>query len=253
MSKNVILYFVVQLTTVIALHATYNTENLSKAYGYARTRNEERLIQHVQQSIANAEQGISSLSKEALSLDGMSSTKVRHLLNNLCSLPETNYLEIGTWKGSTWIAALYNNSSNISSAIAIDNWSQFKGPKDQFVTNCNTFLKDTKYQLIEQDCFQIDLTLFSNPINLYFYDGDHTTLAQEKAFTYFNGIFDNIFIAVIDDWNFVGVPEGTYAAFAQLDYTILFETTLPARWVNDCDNWWNGIHIAVIRKTPSKQ
>jgi hypothetical protein len=107
--------------------------------------------------------------------------------------------------------------------------------------------------LIEQDCFQIDLTLFSNPINLYFYDGDHTTLAQEKAFTYFNGIFDNIFIAVIDDWNFVGVPEGTYAAFAQLDYTILFETTLPARCVNDCDNWWNGIHIAVIRKTPSKQ
>lgn len=241
-------YLVLQLITVLAVHVIYAEENESKKSNYELTTHEEYLIRHIQQSIANAEQGVSSLSREVLSLEGMSSPKVRHLLNNLCSLPGTNYLEIGTWKGSTWVAALYNNSLAISSAIAIDNWSQFNGPKDQFTINCRHFLKDMKYQFIENNCFRVDLSLFSNPVNLYFYDGDHTKLAQEKAFTYFNKIFDNTFIAVIDDWNFTNVPLGTYAAFTKLNYTIVFETILPARWNGDYDNWWNGIYIAVIRK-----
>lgn len=45
--------------------------------------------------------------------DRMSSPKVRHLLNNLCSLPSTSYLEIGTWKGSTWISALFQNQKSV--------------------------------------------------------------------------------------------------------------------------------------------
>lgn len=239
MKKTIIIYFIVQLITALTIHASDE---------YKLTTNEEILIQHIQQSIVKAEGGDSSLPKNVLALEGMSSAKVRHLLNNLCSLPRTNYLEIGSWKGSTWIAALYNNSSSISSAIAIDNWSQFSGPKDQFIRNCRVFLKNMNYKFIESDCFQTDLTLFANPINLYFYDGDHSALSQEMAFTYFNEIFDNSFIAIVDDWNWSEVKEGTYNAFKQLGYTIVFETELPASYPGDNDNWWNGIYIALIRK-----
>lgn len=241
-------YFALKLISVLVIHVAYASEDRSNKLNYTLTAYEQHLIQHVQKSIENAEQGVSLLSEEVLSLEGMSSAKVRHLLNNLCSLPERNYLEIGTWQGSTWIAALYNNSLAISSAIAIDNWSQFNGPKNQFTINCNLFLKNREYKFIEDHCFQVDLNSFSNPVNLYFYDGDHSMLSQKQAFTYFDRIFDNTFIAVVDDWNFVEVPAGTYAAFAELNYTILFETILPARWNCDHDNWWNGIYIAIIRK-----
>ena len=104
-----------------------------------------------------------------------------------------------------------------------------------------------RYQVIEQDCFQIDLSLFTKPINLYFYDGEHYPLSQEKAFTYFDQIFDDTFIAVIDDWSVTLVAESTYGAFEKLNYTVLFQATLPAS-----RKWWNGLHVAVIRKAPSE-
>ena len=85
------------------------------------TDSELLLIQKVEYSISNAERGISSLASEILKLEGMSSPKVRHLLNNLCALPGARYLEIGSYKGSTWISALYNNSSTLISSTSIDN------------------------------------------------------------------------------------------------------------------------------------
>ena len=173
----------------------------------------------------------------------MSNSKVRHLLNNLSSLKGTNYLEIGVWKGSTWISSLYNNSSTINSAIAIDNWTEFKGPRHDFINNCSTFINQAKYDLIEHDCFLVDLNLFKNPINLYFYDGNHTAVAQERAFTYFNSVFNDTFIAIIDDWNHPPVPIGTRNAFISLGYEILYEVIL-----NSKDHWWNGLYAAVIQK-----
>ena len=249
MKNKTILHLGIQILCTLSLYASYEQQHSYQTSYITLTNKEEFLIDHIQKSIANAEQGISSLSKEVLAIQGMSSPKVRHLLNNLCSLPKTNYLEIGCWQGSTWVAALYNNASTISSAIAIDNWSEFRSPKLRFRNNCNYFLKGNTYQFIEEDCFKVNLNHFSSPVNIYFYDGFHDTVSQEKAFTYFNDILDDTFIAVVDDWNFPEVPVGTFAAFEQLGYTIVFQKILPARWNGDTENWWNGIFIAVIRKT----
>lgn len=43
------------------------------------------------------------------------------------------YLEVGLWMGSTFCAALANNSVDL--AIGVDDWSQFTGPRDTFHTN----------------------------------------------------------------------------------------------------------------------
>lgn len=51
---------------------------------------------------------------------------------------------------------------------------------------------------------------------MYFYDGAHTALDQEKAFTYSDSLFAPIFIAIIDDWNHSPVKIGTRKAFEQL-------------------------------------
>lgn len=210
---------------------------------------EEKLIEHVKQSIALAEKGVSKLTSDVLAIEGMSSSKVRHLLNNLCSLPNIGYLEIGTWFGSTWVSALYKNCPQMSFAIAIDDWSQFGGTKKKFQTNCNKFLKNYSYQFIESDCFNLNIhSIFQAPVDVYFYDGDHKALSQQLAFEYYDSIFNDVFIAVVDDWNCLDAQKGTRLAFERLRYKILFEKHLPAHFNGDRANWWNGLYVAVIRK-----
>ena len=207
------------------------------------------LLAHVQQAIINAQAHQSRLHPQILELEGMSSPKIRHLLNNLCAMHGTHYLEIGCWKGSTFISSLFNNHKTISSAVAIDNWSEFWGPKAEFHQNCTNFLANNSYTFHESDCFLIDpKSVCKNPVNVYFYDGGHTETDQELAFTHYNEVFDEVFVAVVDDWNHPPVPLGTRKAFEKLGYKILFETILPARCHPDKELWWNGLYVAVIRK-----
>lgn len=213
---------------------------------------EQLLIHHVEKCIKMANIGQSNLSARVIKLAGMSSPKTRHLLNNLCTLPNTSYLEIGTWEGSTWISALYKNKKTIAQAVAVDNWSEFGG-EDKFNSNCTRYIPEIDFTMYSSDCFQINLeNAFTKPVNIYFYDGQHSLEAQEKAFTYYDKVLDDVFIAIVDDWNWDFVREGTKSAFNKLNYEILYEKELPAVWNEekqsfDLENWWNGLYIAVIK------
>lgn len=214
-----------------------------------QTKKADFLVKHLMNSIEKADQGKSKLNQTILDLEGMSSSKNRHLLNNLCSLPGTHYLEIGVWKGSTYISALYHNDKSIRSTIAIDNWSQFSGPYDVFMANLKSMIPNYKGKVISQDCFTVNKhKIFSHPINIYFFDGDHSFESQKLAFTYFNDILDDVFIALVDDYNYTEVQLGTKEAFKELNYKILYEQFLPARFNCDRENWWNGLYVAVIQK-----
>jgi hypothetical protein len=214
------------------------------------TSYEKGLIDHVKKSIDNAENGISKLNPRILSLEGMSSSKIRHFLNNICSMPNTSYLEIGVWKGSTFISSLYQNSTSIKQAIAIDNWSEFSGPKNEFTKNCHKFLADTPFKFYSVDSFNNNvLNNLKNPINVYFYDGNHDVFAHELAFTFYDKFLDDVFIAIVDDWNWDQVKRGTKNAFENLKYQVLYESQRFSKGNGDKVNWWNGFYIAVVRKT----
>lgn len=221
---------------------------LVSAVALANSEYETLLIEHVKKSIENAKNGVSRLDDSVLSIDGMSSSKVRHLLNNLCSLPSTSYLEIGVWKGSTLVSALFGNSSTISYSVAVDNWSELGGPKMAFMQNLARLLPKKSIHFYDQDCFSINKAIFKYPVTTYFYDGEHDHNSQYKAFMYFNDIFADVFIALVDDWNWESVHTGTRKAFNELGYQILFEQELPSYCINDKDNWWNGLYVGVIRK-----
>ena len=208
---------------------------------------DQLLLYHVKNCIKNANEQKSKLTKEVLSIDGMSSCKVRHFLNNVCSLEGAQYLEIGIYKGSTFIAGLYKNN-NLIDPIAIDNWSEFGG-RYAFKQYTNKFLLENVFRVIDQDAFSINVhQLFYRPVNIYFYDGYHSYEAQYKAFTHYDKVFADTFIAIVGDWNSDQVRNGTQDAFKALGYTILFEEVLPAPYNGDKDNWWNGLYVAVIKK-----
>lgn len=214
------------------------------------------LVTHVQKSIQAAEISNSKLDSEILGIYGYSSSKVRHFLNNLCSLPGARYLEIGVWKGSTFISALYNNTDTICDAIAIDQWFDAQIPllnneKESFIANTAKFLPSKSFKLFEQDAFAITPEDICSPasINIYFYDGDHSEKAQYQAFVHYDKILAHKFIAIVDDWNWLRVQQGTKRAFSDLKYKIIFEIELPSNGNCDTANWWNGLYVAIIEKT----
>ena len=204
-------------------------------------------IRHVEASIRAASEGRSRLPQEVLALPGMSSPKVRHLLNNLCSAPGTRYLEIGAFTGSTLVSALAGNP--FARAYAIDNWSEFGGPRQQFLSSLELLSDDERSRLVvlEEDCFGLDPARLL-PCDVYFYDGNHDRRSQERAFTRFDPALAGTFVAVVDDWNWPHVRDGTREAFAFLAYATAFEVELPARFNGDTEGWWNGLFVAVVRK-----
>lgn len=207
-------------------------------------------ITHVQQSVENAIKGKSHLGTDILSIPGMSSPLVRHFLNNMCSLPETHYFEIGCWQGSTLIAALYGNKSSVVDAVAIDDGSLHPDSSIQanFLHNVSGYLQGYPVRFFEDDCFAVQPhKIFKQPVTAYFYDGHHGPASHEKAFTYFNDIFDDTFIAIIDDWNWPRVRKGTLDAFSKLNYTIEYQQEFFTTG-NDSNDWWNGLCIAVIKR-----
>lgn len=208
---------------------------------------EKKLIDHIKTSIRYSFFEVSAINPSiAYEIDGMASVKIRHLLNNLCSFQGTRYLEIGTWRGPAFIAALYNNQGNVDYAIGIDDGSAFGG-LDDLENNLNQLLPRCSYpyEIYSQDCFTIPvITRFNAPINFYLYDGDHSVASQEKAFTYYDDVLDDTFVVLLDDWNEEPVRQGTFSAFRKLNYEVLFETWLPGPYTL----WRNGFYIAVIRK-----
>jgi hypothetical protein len=174
------------------------------------------------------------------SLNDITKITCYHLLNNLCNLTGASHLHVGLLSGDSYIAALYGNQMHLEQQIGVD-WFK-ECPEKIFRENCLLYLDEPKNQIINQGCFDVDKSIFTAPINIYFYDADHSLIGHEKAFTYYNDIFSDVFIAVIDDWNCPWIRLASFKAFTKLNYRILYQNTLPSTKTD------NGQYIAVIRK-----
>ena len=104
------------------------------------------LKQHVEYAFEKAEKNESKITEGILNMDGMSGKKTRHFYNNLLNKVDARYLEIGTWKGSSVCSAMCGNKGKV---ICIDNWSEFGGPKDEFLTNFNLYKGENDARFIE--------------------------------------------------------------------------------------------------------
>jgi len=108
-----------------------------------------QLIKHVENCLKETDNWNSKITQDIYEIDGMSGKKTRHFYNNLCSMDNTQYLEIGTWKGSSICSAMCNNNMR---CVAIDNWAEFGGPKEEFFINFNKFKGKNNAIFIEEDC-----------------------------------------------------------------------------------------------------
>ena len=169
------------------------------------------------------------------------------------SMDDARYLEIGTWKGSSVCSAMCNNKATV---VCIDNWSEFGGPKQEFLENFEKFKGENNARFIESDCFAVDITTLPK-FNVYMFDGNHEEESHYKALVHFYDCMDDEFIFIVDDWNWKKVRDGARESFRKLNLEILYETeirttfddTHPPWGSNQQLAWHNGIFVAVIRKT----
>ena len=207
--------------------------------------------QHLLNSFQKAEEEVSNITDELIELDGMTGTLTRHFYNNLMSMPDARYLEIGTWKGSSVCSAMCGNKAKIT---CIDNWSEFAGPKEEFLANFNKFKGSNDATFIEADCFQVDVSTLPK-FNIYLYDGEHSEDSHYKALTHYYDCLDDTFIFIVDDWNWQAVRDGTFNSLKKLNISVLFEKEIRLTYddshtptVYGKQTWWNGIYVAILQK-----
>ena len=206
---------------------------------------------HVERSFKNAENNISKINQEIKNIQGMTGIMTRHFYNNLLSMEDARYLEIGTWMGSSVCSAMYGNQAKV---ICIDNWSEFGGPKDAFLRNFTKFKGNNQAHFIEDDCYKVDVSQLPK-FNIYMYDGNHTNESHYKSLTHYYDCLDDVFIFIVDDWNCKSVREGTEKAIEDIGFKVLYERNIRLTWDDShtpmdlaSQTWWNGIYVAILQK-----
>lgn len=204
----------------------------------------------VETSFQNAENNFSKITNDIINMDGMSGTKTRHFYNNLLNTQDARYLEIGTWKGSSVCSAMCGNNAKI---VCIDNWSEFEGPKNEFLANFEKFKGNNEATFIENDCYKVDVSTLPK-FNIYMYDGNHTSESHYKALTHYYNCLDDIFIFIVDDWNWKYVRDTTAKSIQDLNLKVLYEKEIRVNWdshesqMQAKHTWWNGIYVAILQK-----
>jgi hypothetical protein len=202
------------------------------------------LVEHLKSCIERAHRRESKLTDNLPPLPGMSGKKGRALINNVCSMEGTRYLEVGLWQGSTFRAALYENEIR---AVGIDDWSEFTGPRGYFMQQLPKYVGKNTVSICDGDCFH---HFFDEKFNVFFYDGEHSVLSQYRALAHFGPMMDSEFIYMVDDFKQPEVHQGTELVINDMGFEVLFQQGLGVldRGHEDEDGWWDGFLAMVLRR-----
>jgi hypothetical protein len=203
----------------------------------------------IDECIARAKNNTSECTEDILKINGYSGNMTRHLYNNICSYKhesgrKTRSLEISCWRGSSTVSALYKNDMV---STVIDNWSEFGGPKDEFMSTLHQYFPEQleNIQVINEDSFNLTTTLSYAPYDIYMYDGDHKEECHEKAIMEYWKYLSDTCIILVDDWDWECVKNGTRKGFEKINANIVYEVEIQG---SGNEGFWNGCGVFLIKK-----
>ena len=215
--------------------------------------------QRVLKAIDDGNTQTSNFEPEGYSIQGLSSNRIRHFLNSLCSHDDAVYLELGTYTGSTFFAATMNNKAkcigvddfsepNVKPIVDRGMWTECGNPYDTFVNNWQkyengnaAFVKSSVEELTEED-------FGGSKVNILFYDANHDMMVQMNNLNHLLPFLDDKFILVVDDANFDGVVEGAVTWAQENNLKCYLERKILSSVIESPVHWWNGIHVMVLEK-----
>ena len=216
------------------------------------------LVDRVIRAIDNAVDDNSNFKPDGYNVLGLSSNKVRHFLNNLCSERGTIYADVGCYTGSTLFAALMGNQS--VKAYAIDDFSEgcirpknknlfdkytIDNPIDEFIQNAEKYFNtDCSVGFCVKPILQMEFNPEFKP-NVIFYDAEIEDNMIPNLEHIHNQAADS-YILVVDDANFNGAVDNAKEFLKGKD--VVYDRIIRTEIVEDEKDWWNGLYIAVIEK-----
>jgi len=223
----------------------------------------QSLINHIEKSLYFGEKEVSKLTEEIMQIEGLTSRKVKSLLNNLCVLEDCSYLEFGTYKGATFCAAIYNNDIK---STAVDNWKDFEllpasfpmwhrsiapkeNPYETFVKNLKKCGANT-VEIINQNYLNITKDSVKTKSNIIFYDGEHTFKDQYAIMSKLKDLSSDTFILVVDDWNWE--KRGILKGISDFHYKCLYQEEILTKG-EDPKNFCNGLGIFILSNVRRKE
>lgn len=222
----------------------------------------------IREALEDAYNEKSALPETVLSMEGMTGRMTRHFYNSLIRRVAdfkgdgklVNYLEVGTWKGSSLISALHGNKKR-TVATVVDNWSEFNGPRDEFKDNVARLLDDEtkkKLTVLDQDCFSVKIPaqLQASSVDVYLYDGGHSYEEQYRGITHFAAALADVAVVLVDDWNWSATRKGTKDGLRDASLEVVYKQEVRHTYDGThspnelaVNQFWNGIGIFVVKQS----
>jgi hypothetical protein len=189
---------------------------------------------------------------EDFNIEGLTSPRMQKLIRDVAKL-STTYLEVGSFLGSTGVAAL--SSDHLKIAHFVDHWKENIQPGNGEalpLTNKNTFIDNVKKYKKETNCFVYDSDMYDvnldsiKDVDFFFYDGPHDYKNTRDAIQYYAPSLSEYSVLIFDDANWDGVVDGAKEGIAKANLEILFEKI----WINSEESkneWWNGFYLVVCK------
>jgi predicted O-methyltransferase YrrM len=167
------------------------------------------------------------------------------------ALPEgESYLEVGTFKGRSLVAALLDAPDR--QFVAVENFQEFgmvgRDARTELETNLAKAVQGHRVRLVDGDCFKVlrDSAVAPRDVGVYFYDGAHTGLAHWLALAVVEPLLADEALVVIDDASWPMVRAATDRYVDNRDgWDVLLD--LPASKQDD-PVWANGLLLLRFRR-----
>ena len=176
--------------------------------------------------------------------------KISHFYNNILSYHDTRLLRIGI-SYSCISSFMHGNKSKIT-CIPPDN-SELGFDKMRFLKMFEKFKGDNEAIFIDMDWLEVDTSKLSQ-FNIYMCDGSHSSYNRLHCLLHYYSCLDEIFIFIINHWNFDAVKMETKDLIKNVNLKVLYEKEIiinhnfkpPSSELQD--TWWNGMYVAILQK-----
>ena len=222
------------------------------------------LITQVEEAIEAARRGASNLGP--WELDGvprLSSHANLHFLNNVGAI-STAFLELGTYQGSSLVAASTGNDH--LRAVGIDgfghNFEIVDGRKvrhrdvnvwrGRLLGNMGRIRGRATVRFFEEDHWSCDHGLVApyGPFDFYYYDGSHHFRSQLRAMSAWLDVMADRYIFVSDDYDLEKIRRATQRGIKYHGLHVIHDWYLGEDHPQyDVENeWGTGFYVAILEK-----
>lgn len=197
------------------------------------------------QSIAKEKKEVFRPKALKLKLDGMGSQKVWGLINYVAKKGEV-YLEVGSYRGASLVAAAHNNPN--TKCIGIDNFEKFNkdGTNEAILKEAIKGYDNAEY--IKGEYIEVMRKLAADglKIDCFFYDGPHDRVSVSNGLEHADLMLSESGYIIVDDTNWKEVADAVIDFCKGCSFEIIFQQ--KAKFQGDAKGWWNGVQVLKRKK-----